>query len=84
MIVQLEGIVKGKQIELEHETGLPFGSNVIVKLEPKSLTIKEKQQLVDVLCGAWADDLSLKPIFEEIEQQRSEISPREVEFDVAP
>jgi len=70
MVVQVQGVIKGKQIELEHETEFPSGQVVIVKIEPKPLTVEEKRQLVDALCGVWADDESLKPIFEEIEQQR--------------
>lgn len=47
------------------------------------MTLEEKRQMVDFLCGAWADDVSLKPIFAEIERQRTITMPREVNFQVA-
>jgi hypothetical protein len=70
-MMQMQGIIRGRQIELEREAGLPLGSAVIVNIQPKPLTLKEKQRLVDLLCGAWADDASLWPIFAEIEHQRT-------------
>ena len=84
MQVQLQGVINGKHIELEQEPGLPAGSVVLVSIHAKLPTLEEKRQLVDVLCGAWADDASLGPIFAEIEQQRALTVPREVGFDVAP
>ena len=84
MVVQLQGIVKGKQIELESETGLPSGSVVVVRVEPKRLLLEEKRRLVDILFGAWIDDDgSLKTLFAEIERSRDITPPREVNFDAA-
>ncbi len=80
MATQLHGIIHGKRIELERETGLPAGSAVIVYIQPGPLPLEEKRRLVDVLCGAWAGDPSLAPIFTEIEQQRAMTTPREVNF----
>ncbi len=70
MSIQLQGVIKGKYIELEHDTGLPSGSNVVVQIQAKPLSLEEKQQIVDTLSGVWQTDRSLLPIFEEIEQQR--------------
>jgi len=81
--LQLRGIVHGKQIELEHETGLPAGSPIVVNLQPRPLTLEERRGLVDVLRGAWADDTSLASIFEEIERQRTLRVPRDVDFNAA-
>jgi hypothetical protein len=81
MLVQIQGVIRGKQIELEHETGLPAGSVVIVEIQPKPLSLEEKRQLVDSLCGVWASDSSLPPTFKEIEQQRILTIPREINFD---
>ena len=81
--MQIQGIIRGKQIELEREVKLPSGSAVIVIIQPKPLALEEKRRLVDLLCGAWADDASLWPIFAEIEHQRTNATPREVDFDVA-
>ena len=83
MVLQLRGIIKGKQIELEHETGLPSGSVVVVRVEPKQLPLEEKRRLVDVLSGIWADDNSLITLFAEIEKLRDITPPREVNFDAA-
>ena len=83
MVVQLHGIIKGKQTELERETGLPSGSVVVVRVEPKRLPLEEKRRLVDALSGIWADDPSLKTLFAEIERLRSITPPREVNFDAA-
>ncbi len=44
------------------------------------LSLTQKQNLVDQLCGSWADDNSIPPIFIEIEQQRALNKPREVSF----
>ena len=83
MIVQVRGIIEGKHIELEHETSLPFGSQIVVNIESQPLPIEEKRSLVDSLCGAWAGDSSLSTIFAGIEQQRSAAMPREVNFNAA-
>ena len=69
--MHLHGIIYGKRIELEEETDLPSGSSVIVDIRLKSLSVEEKQRLTDALCGAWANDPSLKTIFEEIERHRA-------------
>ena len=83
MALHLHGIVKGKRIELERETGLPSGSPVVVRLEPGRLSLEEKRRLVDVLSGAWTGDSSLKTLFAEIERSRAVTSPRDVNFDAA-
>ncbi len=70
MTLQVLGRIDGKRIELEQETGLPSGAQILVVIHPPPLSLTEKRDLVDVLCGAWAEDASLGPIFTEIEQQR--------------
>jgi hypothetical protein len=49
-------------------------------LQKPPLSLSQQQDLVDQLCGAWAGDSSLLPIFVEIEQQRTVSKPREVSF----
>jgi hypothetical protein len=83
MVAHLHGVIHGKRIELEEETGLPSGSAVIVDIQPKPLSLEEKQRLADTLCGTWATDPSLKPIFDEIERQRTLTAPRDVNFHAA-
>ncbi|MCC6300961.1 MAG: hypothetical protein IT314_16865 [Anaerolineales bacterium] len=67
MALHLHGIIRGKQIELERETGIPSGSLV----EPGGLSLDEKRRLVDALCGVWASDNSIKTLFSEIEKSRA-------------
>ena len=81
--LQISGTIKGKQIELEDDAGLPFGSPVVVRIEPKPLSLEAKRRLVDTLCGSWADDASLREIFAEIEQRRATTPPRAIDFHVA-
>lgn len=83
MSVQVQGIIRGRRIELEHETGLPTGSLVTVYLEPNPLTMEEKRHWVDSLCGAWAGDSSIPTIFAEIARRRVNAIAREADFDVA-
>ncbi len=83
MVMRMQGTIRGKQIELDRETGLPSGSVVTVNIEPRSLTLEEKRRMVDALCGTWAGDASILSIFAEIERQRSITMPRETSFDVA-
>ncbi len=83
MTMQAYGVINGKQIELERETGLPSGSAVMLEIYPAPLTLSEKRELADQLCGSWSNDDSLRVIFAEIEQQRAATKPREVSFDAS-
>jgi hypothetical protein len=76
---QIPGIVNGKSIELEHETGLPEGSQVIINILPVSLSLSEKLKRAESLCGTWAGDPSLDTIFAEIERQRNAAIAREID-----
>ena len=80
---QIPGIVNGKSIELEHETGLPVGSQVIINILPVSLSLNEKLKRAESLCGTWAGDPSLDAIFAEIEQQRDTAIARELDLDAS-
>lgn len=83
MSVQRQGIVRGKRIELDEETGLPPGSVVTVELRSVPSTLEERRRLIDGLRGAWDDD-SLDPIFEEIQRERALTRPRDSAFDATP
>ena len=70
MDMQLHGIIDGKHIELKKETGLPAGSPVLVQIQSAALDLVAQQQVIEALCGAWADDPSLSSItrhFENVE-----------------
>jgi hypothetical protein len=77
-LLQIPGIVNGKSIELEQETGLPEGSQVMINILPVSLPLNEKLKLAESLCGTWAGDPSLDAIFAEIEQQRDAAITRKI------
>lgn len=77
----MAGVVHGKRIDLERETGLPAGAAVMVSIESMKLTLAERQQLVDELCGSWREDPSLGPVFSEIERRRAASAPRDADFD---
>jgi predicted DNA-binding antitoxin AbrB/MazE fold protein len=71
-------IVKG-MIRLPKKVKIPEGTKVIVKIEP-ALKAAEKRKIISSLCGAWADDATIVPIFEEIENERHQYRGREVSF----
>ena len=50
------------------------------RLQQPSLSLVQKQTLVDQLCGAWTADQTIAPIFQEIEHQRTLNQPRDVSF----
>lgn len=81
--MQIQGILKGNHIELSQELNLPDGLSVTVEIHPASSSIEEKRRMIDSLCGSWAKDDSLTPIFDEIERNRRNAAPREVAFDAA-
>ena len=49
----IKGIIHGKMIELEHESGLPEGQEVSVLLQPTS----GAGSGLDRSFGAWSDDI---------------------------
>jgi hypothetical protein len=81
MEMQLHGIIDGKHIELEEETGLPAGSAVIVQIQPSGTDLAIRRHMIEALCGAWADDPSIAAIFADIERQRDQATPRDFDFD---
>jgi hypothetical protein len=84
MEMQLHGVIDGKHIELEQETGLPAGSSVLVQIQAAPLDLAAKRRMIEALCGAWADDPSLTHIFADIQRQRAQSTPRSVDYDASP
>lgn len=76
----LKGVVHGKTIELEEQSGLPDGQPVNVTVQP----IVEKEQRLPpgegILrsAGAWADDTEELDKFLEWNRQQRKIGRREV------
>jgi hypothetical protein len=79
----LPGLIKGKQIELVHQTGLPDGMTILVKIQFLKPTYQEQQALVDQLCGVWENDTNIADIFAELDQQRHQNVSREITFDLS-
>jgi len=84
MRISIPGILKGKVVELEQETGLPQGAHVQVTLEMDMPSLEQRRQLADELCGAWSADESVAEVFRAIEESRQQVTPRGVDYDVAP
>jgi hypothetical protein len=81
MSTQVNGIIHGDWIELEHSPGgLPEGARVLVDLSLRE-PVENPHQLIDNLCGAWADDSSLTTIFDQIAANRRHAGARPVSFD---
>jgi len=83
MRVTTGGILKGHTVELEDETTLPDGAHVQVTLETTVPSLEQKRQLVEELCGAWSSDESLAHVFQQLEQDRQKVIPRQRDDDVA-
>ena len=83
MEMQLHGVIDGKHIELEQETGLPAGSAVLVQIQSTDLDVAAKRRVIDALCGAWADDPSVAAIFADIQRQREDTTPRPIDYDAS-
>ena len=66
MEMQVHGVIDGKHIELEKETGLPAGSPVLVQIQSTPPDLRAQRQVIEALCGAWSDDPSLPDIFANI------------------
>ncbi len=57
-----------------------FISSLISPQKKKSL--EEKKNIIESLCGSWADDNSINAIIKEIDLQRHAYLGRKVNFDV--
>lgn len=53
-----------------------------ILLRQKKISLEEKKNIVESLCGSWADDESIDVIFKEIDIQRHIYPGRKVDFDV--
>lgn len=57
-----------------------FISSILLRQKKRSL--EEKKNIIESLCGSWADDKSIDVIFKEIDLQRHIYPGRKVDFDV--
>ncbi len=84
MAVSVHGILNGRHIDLESETGLPGGTRVAVRIEPEPLNAEQRKQLAASLFGACADDPTFAEAVADVERGRQLSLPRHVNLDVAP
>lgn len=81
MVVRRNGVIRGRHVDLERETGLIDGSAVTVNIEPLAILDDVARRAVLGTSGAWAGDPSIEAVFEDIERERSLDLPRDVDFD---
>lgn len=80
MSTVLQGVVRGRTIELDQEPGLPDGATVTVTLQPGSA---DKQHVpgegLRKAFGAWAEDADDLDEFLEWNRQQRKVSRPELE-----
>lgn len=76
----IQGVIKGKYIELARKTNIPDGMTIFVDIHLPTPSFQEQLALVDHLCGAWAQDSSISDIFAQINEQRHQTRPRDITF----
>lgn len=81
--MHLQGIIKGRYIELPHPIGIPDGMEVALDIQMVRPTYQEQRELIDQLCGAWSKDPSIPAIFDDIAQQRKRSRSRDITFDIS-
>ena len=74
----LKGVVHGKTIELEDESGLPDGQQVNVTVQPVQERLAPGEGLRRAF-GAWADDADELDSFLEWNRQQRKIGRPEIE-----
>ncbi|MCD4763292.1 MAG: DUF104 domain-containing protein [Desulfobacterales bacterium] len=79
MAITVKSKIEKGWIRLPKKVSLQDGTRVIVRIEP-ILKTKEKQKIIAELSGAWSDDPTIIPIFEELEQRHRYLG-REVNFE---
>ena len=80
MMITVRSKIEKGSIRLPKKVRLQDGTPVIVRIEP-ILKTKEKLKTIAELSGAWSNDPTIMPIFEELEQERHRNIGREVSFE---
>ena len=81
MDITVSGVIHGRRIDLDKDASLPDGAPVVVRIEARDLTLKQREHLVLATAGAWAGDPSLEAILEEIARTRTSDLGRSMTFD---
>lgn len=71
MVRHVNGIIKGNRVELDRPIAdMPDGSAVSLDVRLRDTGDATPRTHIRNLCGAWADDPSIEPVFREIEGAR--------------
>ncbi len=79
-MITVRSKIENGSIRLPKKVRLQDGTRVIVRIEP-ILKTKEKLKIITELSGAWSNDPTIMPIFEELAQDRHRNIGREVSFE---
>ncbi len=72
----LKGVIHGRTVELERESGLPDGQNVAVTLQPLEEPRWPPGEGIRRAAGAWADDSEgLNEYLEQLRRDRDQDRP---------
>jgi len=79
-MITVKSKIENGSIRLPKKVMLPDGTRVIVNIAPV-LKTREKLKIISELCGAWADDPTILPIFRKIDHVRYSYFGSEVSFE---
>jgi hypothetical protein len=76
----MHGTIRGRQIELEGEVGLPDGQAVTVVIRPQKALPENYAEIVRSVAGSWADegpelDEYLRTCRQELPGERPDLEP---------
>lgn len=82
MVRHVNGILRGNRVELDRPIAdLPDGSEVSLDVRLRVSGDASAKTHIRELCGVWADDPSIEPVFREIEDARRLTTGRPVNLD---
>lgn len=83
-MLEVEGVIHGRRVDLDADTGLPDGVRVRMKIDAPLLTKAEKLAVFESVFGSCAGDPTFAAAVAEAEALRHANLPRDVDLDVAP
>lgn len=82
MVRHVNGIIRGTRVELDRPIAdLPDGSAVSLDVRLRDSGEASAKARIRDLCGVWADDPTIEPVFREIEDARRLTTGRPVNLD---
>ncbi len=79
-MLEVEGTVHGRRVDLDVDVGLPDGARVKVTIDAASLTRQQKLAVFESVFGSCAGDPTFSQAVAEIEALRDSRPPRDVEL----